>query len=54
MRGHAVMGEQGVQEGAENTSMWADVEVLFPTFTTCTGRGSELNDELGRYYGVEC
>ena len=40
MREHAVMGEQGVQEGAEYSPLWAlvlrisVVEVLFPTFTT--------------------
>ena len=39
MLDHAVMGEQGEQEGAEHTPLWAkvlrisEVEVLFPTFT---------------------
>ena len=35
MRGHAVMGEQGVQKGAEHAPLWGPcVEMLFPTFTT--------------------
>ena len=46
MHGHAVMGEQGVQERAEHTPLWGPslssrintVEVMFPTFTTWGGR----------------
>ena len=40
MPGHAVVGEQGVQEGAEPAPLWgpvlmvSEVEMLFPTFTT--------------------
>ena len=60
MHGHAVMGEQGVQEGAELEPLWgpsvedyhlgaARQEVQDPI-----AQGLKLNDDLGRYYGVEC
>ena len=39
MHGHAVMGEQGLQERVENAPLWGSskisgLEMLFPTLTT--------------------
>ena len=67
MLGHSVMGEQGVQERAEHTPLWgasvsylhylgvARQEVQDPVAQGGgQTQGLKLNDELGRYYGVEC
>jgi hypothetical protein len=45
VRGHAVVGEQGVQERAQNAPLWGpSVE---------DQRGGDV-DKLGGYYGVKC
>ena len=55
MHGHAVMGEQGVQERAENAPLWGpsvkDQRGLHGGVET---QGLELDDEFGGYYGVKC
>ena len=68
MLGHAVIGEQGVQEGAEHVPLWGPsvedqrsgdmascqkVQVPIAQDGVET-QGLKLNDELGGYYGVEC
>ena len=56
MHSHTVMGEQGVQEGAEHTPLWdpvlriSEVE-MFPTFTTW-GRPVKVQDPIAQG-GVE-
>ena len=69
MHGHAVMGEQVVQERAENAPLWGpsvedqrsgDVSSLhYLGAASCTGRGRDPGsqasmNEFGGYYGVEC
>jgi hypothetical protein len=64
VHGHAVMGEQGVQEGAEQAPLWGPcVEEQqsggVVSYLHHLGRPVKksriqlLNDELGGYYGVE-